>query len=220
MTRKINETGLEHIKKWEGLRTKAYQDSGGVWSIGYGHTAGAGDPKPVKGMVISQRQAEAILIRDLRHFEAAVTRHVKVALNDNQFAALVSFCYNVGEAAFKRSTLLKKLNQGHYDQVSVELGKWVHVKGKRVSGLVNRRAAEAGLWVREAFVASRDQICTTSRDNPYLKPEMVAPAIGAGAGLSGLASGQGPFQWALALIMVTAFMLGAWYFIRRVREGD
>jgi len=216
--RKMNETGLALLKQWEGLRTKSYQDSGGVWTIGYGHTSAAGDPKPVKGMVISQAEAEDILLKDLSHVEAVVARAVQVPLNDNQFAMLVSFCYNVGEAAFRRSTLLKKLNKGDYESVPAELARWVHAKGKRLQGLVNRRAAEAGLWVKGEFVASRDESCAPLRENPYLKPEVVAPSIGGLAGLSGLVSGHGPFQWALALIMLAAFSLGAWVFIRRFKE--
>jgi len=220
MTRKIGKEGLSHIKQWEGLRIRAYQDVGGIWTIGYGHTAAAGDPKPHSGMVISAIEAEAILARDLRRFEAAVERHVKVALNDNQFAALVSFCYNIGEEAFRRSTLVRKLNQGDYDCVPAELAKWVHTKGRRVQGLVNRRAAEAGLWVRDAFVASHDQTCATIQENPYLKPEVWAPSMGAVAGFSGFVSGQGPFQWALAFIMLISFLLGVWYVIRRIRKGS
>jgi len=218
--RKINETGLAHIKKWEGLRTKAYLDSGGTWTIGYGHTSAAGAPKVYKDMVISENQANEILARDLRRFEAAVVRHVTVALNENQFAALVSFCYNIGEAAFKRSQLVRKLNQGDYDCVPAELAKWVHAKGKRIQGLVNRRAAEAGLWAKGSFVTSNSAPCQLREENPYLKPEVIAPGLGAAAGLSGFVSGQGPFQWALAFIMLAGFLLGSWYFIRRIREGN
>jgi len=220
MTRKINDIGLAHIKKWEGLRTTAYQDSGGTWTIGYGHTSRAGGMVVRKGMVISPSRAEEILAQDLRHFEAAVERNVEVALTDNQFAALVSFCYNIGEAAFKRSGLLKKLNKGDYDLVPSELAKWVHVKGKRVEGLVNRRAAEAGLWVKGAFVASNNIECAPAQENPWLKPEILASSLGVSAGLSGLVSGSGPFQWALAFIMIAGFLLGSWAFIRRLREKN
>jgi len=218
--RRINGEGLAHIKKWEGLRTKAYLDTGGVWTIGYGHTARSGMPKPYKGMVISPAQAEEILAQDLRRFEAAVERHVRVPLHDNQFAALVSFCFNVGEEAFGRSSLIKKLNKGDYDAVPAELAKWVYAKGNSVRGLVNRRAAEAGLWARGAFVASRHVPCSLHKENPYLKPELLAPGLGTVAGLSGFVSGQGPFQWALAFIMVVGFLLGSWMFIRRVKRSN
>jgi len=160
--RKINATGLELLKQWEGLRTTAYKDSGGVWTIGYGHTASAGKPHPKSGMKITKAQAEDILMRDLRQYEQAVNEAVKVPLSDSQFAALVSFCYNVGADKFRKSTLLKKLNRGDYNAVPAELMKWTRADGKRLQGLVNRRAAEVGLWAKGEFVASH-----------YIKPEAV-----------------------------------------------
>jgi len=63
--RKMNETGLEHLKRWEGLRLQAYQDVKGIWTIGYGHTSAAGKPFVQKGMTITAREAEEMLARDL-----------------------------------------------------------------------------------------------------------------------------------------------------------
>jgi len=159
-SRRINATGLELIKQWEGLRTTAYKDAVGIWTIGYGHTASAGKPHPKSGMKITKAQAEDILARDLRQYEQAVSEAVKVPLSDSQFAALVSFCYNVGIGAFRKSTLLKKLNSGDYNAVPGQLMKWTRAGGKKLQGLVNRRAAEAGLWAKGEFVASH-----------YIKPE-------------------------------------------------
>jgi len=144
--RRVNPQGIAFIKQAEGLRTRAYQDSAGVWTIGYGHTAGAGEPRPKAGMTITREQADAILMRDLAVYEKAVQGAVKVPLNDSQFAALTSFCYNVGAENFQNSTLVRKLNAGDYDAVPGELARWVHSKGQKVQGLVNRRAAETGLW--------------------------------------------------------------------------
>lgn len=136
--------GVALIKKWEGLRTKAYKDGGGVWTIGYGHTSAAGGLKVTPGLVISAQQAEDLLKEDLEKFEARVNRWVKVPLNQNQFDALVSFDLNTG--AIHNSTLLKKLNAGNYSAVPSELAKWVHDNGKLIPGLVNRRSDEARLW--------------------------------------------------------------------------
>jgi len=96
MTRKINSDGLDHLKRWEGLRLQAYQDVKGVWTIGYGHTSAAGFPSVEAGLTITKQRAEDILTKDLIQYERAVSQSVKVPINDNQFAALVSFCYNVG----------------------------------------------------------------------------------------------------------------------------
>ena len=152
MARRINAAGLSHIMQWEGKRLVAYQDVAGIWTIGYGHTTAAGIPRVREGMRISDKEAEDILKTDLRKFEDRVSRLVKVPLTDNQFAVLVSFDFNTG--ALHKSTFLKKLNAGDYDAVPAELMKWVNAGGKRVQGLVNRRAAEAGLWAKGEFVSS------------------------------------------------------------------
>lgn len=218
MTRTINQLGLDHIKQWEGLRTNAYKDVAGIWTIGYGHTAFAGKPAPKAGMTISALEAENILMQDLEQFAQAVEKLVKVPLNDNQYASLVSFTYNVGIGAFKKSTLLKKLNNGDYDSVPLELLKWVNAGGKRVQGLVNRRAAESGLWVKGAFVSSARDTSQTKQEKAFLKPEVLAPFIGAASGLTGFATGHGPFQWALAIVMVIAAGTGVYFFISRLKE--
>jgi len=146
---KTSQSGLDAIKKFEVFRSQAYLDSGGVLTIGFGSTRGV-----TEGMVIGTKEAEERLQDDLRAAEEAVNRLVTVPLSQDQFDALVSFVFNVGEGAFQKSTLLRKLNAGDHDSVPVELMKWVHVKKKRVEGLANRRAAEAGIWARGSFVAS------------------------------------------------------------------
>jgi len=209
MTRKINEKGLALIKQWEGLRLNAYQDSAGVWTISYGHTSAAGKPYVHEGLKITEGEAQAILARDLGQYERAVEEAVKVPLTDNQFAALVSFTYNVGAGALKRSTLLKKLNKGDYDGVPAELMKWTRAGNKKLKGLENRRAAEAGLWVTGEFVASRHVKPQPVGENPVTKPEAIAPAIGALSGLGSVFSGNGAVQYALAFVMVVACLIGA-----------
>lgn len=150
MTRRISDDGLAMVKRLEGLRLDAYLDTGGVWTIGYGHTG-----RDVhKGLVCDGAQAEAWLRDDLADAERAVADHVTVALNDNQHAALVSFVFNVGEGLFMRSTLLRLLNAGRYQDVPAQLVRWRYDNGKVIEGLANRRAAECGMWARGAFAAS------------------------------------------------------------------
>lgn len=146
---KTSPSGLDAIKRFEGFRSQAYLDTGGILTIGFGSTRGV-----TEGMVIGTKEAEERLQDDLRAAEGAVNRLVTVPLSQDQFDALVSFIFNVGEGAFQKSTLLRKLNAGDHDSVPLELMKWVHVKKKRVEGLANRRAAEAGIWAKGSFVAS------------------------------------------------------------------
>ncbi|GHE74614.1 hypothetical protein GCM10019059_37660 [Camelimonas fluminis] len=211
MTRKINADGLAHIKRWEGLRLSAYQDIAGVLTIGYGHTSAAGAPQVKAGMKITEAEAERILQSDLAKFEQRVERLVKVPLSDSQFAALVSFDYNTG--ALHKSTLLKKLNAGDYAAVPGELAKWVNAGGKRVQGLVNRRASEAGLWAKGEFVSSAD-VPAKPAAPPVLTKETVSWGAGIAATVGSTISGSGPVQWALAVIMILAFAAGAYFFLR------
>ena len=220
MTRQISQHGLEKLKQWEGLKTKAYKDAGGVWTIGYGHTAMAGSPVPYQGQVITAAEAESILLKDLVQYEAAVANNVNVKLNDNQFAALVSFTFNVGIKAFKKSKLLKKLNNGNFDAVPTELMKWNKAGGKKLQGLVNRRRAEGYLWMEGAFVTSKDVVPEQKAVHPALKPEVIGPVISTASGLTGFATGSGPFQWALAAVMVIGVAVGLYYLVKEMREAE
>jgi GH24 family phage-related lysozyme (muramidase) len=118
----------------------------GTLTIGYGHTAAAGDPIPVAGMDITEDEAEKILRRDLAKFEQAVNRMVTVELTQNQFDALVSFVFNVGPGAFQRSTLLRHVNARRFDRVPAAFMQWTRSKGRELPGLVKRRRDEVALW--------------------------------------------------------------------------
>ncbi|XQQ05069.1 MAG: lysozyme [Leptolyngbya sp. IPPAS B-1204] len=144
--RNINAKGLRLLKSFEGLRLQAYQDSVGVWTIGYGTTSGV---RP--GMVITEAQAEALLRRDLDRFERAVSDLVKVPLSDDQFSALVSFTYNVGEGALASSTLLRLLNQRNYQGAADQLLRWDKAGGSTLPGLTRRRKAERALFLGQDY---------------------------------------------------------------------
>ncbi len=233
MTRRINAAGLSLIQQWEGLKLTAYKDVAGIWTIGYGHTSAAGSPQVKPGMTITKAEAERILLADLSKFEARVERLVKVPLSDNQFAVLASFDFNTGE--LHSSTLLKKLNKGDYSAVPGELARWVKATdpktGKKVTvqGLVNRRAAEAGLWAKGAFVSSNAVTATTKTD----KTDVVA--IG-GAGAAGVGGAVGPIlpditqaivdqqdsltsgQWARIIVGGVVLAVTLWGIYRKTRS--
>lgn len=141
MTRQINEAGLSLVKSFEGLFLNAYQDSVGVWTIGWGHTKGVH-----QGQTITQAQATQFLLDDMAEAEAAVERLVTVPLSGDQFAALVSFTFNLGAGALGGSTLLRKLNAGGYASVPTEMMRWDHAGGKTLAGLTRRRKAEGELF--------------------------------------------------------------------------
>jgi lysozyme len=137
----ISQVGINLIKSFEGCRLTAYKDVAGVLTIGYGHTSGVRS-----GQTITQAQADALLVQDLKKFCDTVNANIRVPINQYQFDALVSFAYNVGATAFKTSTLLEMLNKKDYHGASNQFLLWVHAKGKVVQGLVNRRKAEKALF--------------------------------------------------------------------------
>jgi len=140
---RISQNGIVLIKKFEGCVLTAYKDIAGVLTIGYGHTGS----DVTQGLHISQTRANELLRQDLTNFETGVNDCVKVPLNQNQFDALVSFSFNVGMSALRKSTLLKKLNGKDYTGAANEFDRWVHAGGKVVRGLQNRRDAEQLLFL-------------------------------------------------------------------------
>ena len=159
MARHIDSVGRDTIKRFESCRLNAYEDAGGVWTIGYGSTRGV---KP--GMTITQDEAERRFADDLAPAEAAVIHLVKVPLTDGQFAALVRFVFNVGAGTLRTSTLLRLLNGGNYAAVPTELRRFRFAHGKPLKGLALRRAAEVGLWLGEAHSSAAAATAPAPRD--------------------------------------------------------
>jgi len=133
---------LHLIKHYEGLQLKAYQDAVGVWTIGWGHTKTAR-----KGMVVTESQAEALLLDDIAEHAHGVAGALKVKVEQHQFDALVSFAFNVGVGAFTNSTLLKLLNDGNERAAASQFDRWVYAGGQKLGGLVKRRTSERILFV-------------------------------------------------------------------------
>lgn len=124
----------------EGKENHAYVDSAGVTTICYGHTATA-----KLGQHLSDQQCLDLLTKDLRWTFDAVNRNVKVKITIGQYVALSSFVFNFGETAFRKSTLLRKLNAGKTKQACDEFMRWINAGGKPLHGLVLRRADERAL---------------------------------------------------------------------------
>lgn len=148
--------GIDFIKEMEGFRGTPYQDEGGVWTIGFGHTKGVTEQSdPISGS-----QAETLLRQDIAEAVKTVDRLVKIALNQNQSTALVDFCFNEGSERFLNSTLLERVNAGDFRGAFKEFSRWVYYHKRSADGseasatvsqaLVKRRAAEAALFVTPA----------------------------------------------------------------------
>jgi len=143
----INIACVNIVKFYEGFRSKPYLDPVGIPTIGYGSTYYENYTKvTIQDLPITSERATQLLLYNLSKFASDITDIVKVPLNNNQFSALVSFSYNVGLGAFKKSTLLKLVNSGNFIGAAEQFIRWNKAGGKVLPGLTKRREAERNLW--------------------------------------------------------------------------
>jgi len=137
------------IAKFEGLRLKSYQDSGGIWTIGYGSIKNPYTGVRVKeGDQISKATALDWLQKEIAQRQVGIDKLIKVPITSNQKSALTSLVYNIGLGAFQRSTLLRLLNsKAPIQQVADQFLRWNKVNGQEVKGLTNRRILERELFL-------------------------------------------------------------------------
>jgi lysozyme len=162
--------GRKLIEAFEGLRLDAYRDCAGIWTIGYGHTARAGQPVPAAGLSITATMADQILADDLRATENGVLAAIKRPMEQGQFDAMASLAFNIGLGAFRSSSLARYFNRGEPSRAAGAFRLWVRSGGKVLPGLVRRREAERHLFL---FAGSQDffqvrEIATAHViDNPH-----------------------------------------------------
>lgn len=165
---KISQNGVDLLKQFEGISLDAYQDAGGTWTIGYGQTYYE-DGRPVQsGDHISLEQAYSLYESILPRYEAIVNKHLGILeLTQNQYDALVSFAYNLGEGptieainAIKSNTFTREF-----------MLQYVHAGGKRIQGLVNRRNKEADLFFSGVKEVTKEVIKEVPINNAYIEGE-------------------------------------------------
>jgi len=166
---KINNAGLELIKSFEGCRLVAYDDLQpnktithisqvkGTLTIGYGHVAGV-----TVGQVITQAQADNMLKSDMKKYEKYVTDNVKLPLNENQFSALVSFCYNCGVGNLR--TLVRNRTT---EQIADAMILYNKASGKVLNGLVRRRTAERKLFLTPVSRKTAEEVAKEVLDGKW-----------------------------------------------------
>ena len=137
----ISEEGKNLIKKFEGCELEAYKCAAGVWTIGYGHIKTA-----VEGMKIDQATADELFDEEIVEYENYVNTAVTVPLSQNQFDAIVSWVFNLGNGNLLASTMLKVINSGDHAGVPAQIKRWNKAGGKVLEGLIRRREAEALLY--------------------------------------------------------------------------
>lgn len=146
VVRKIPDAAIVFIRNEEGCVLHSYQDIAGYATIGIGHLIKSKESFPEN---ITYQQAEDILRKDLLYTAASIIRLVKVPLFDSQYAALLSFVFNIGTGSFQASTARSRLNRGEYAGVPEAMQYWVYAGGRKSRGLINRRKREAMLFELE-----------------------------------------------------------------------
>lgn len=165
---KTNQAGIDLIKSFEGLmdgnpatiNLDPYLCPAGYWTVGWGHVLRDRAGRMIKGKEnehlarhwcptgLTKEKCEILLKMDLPEYEKDVQRLITVKLNENQFSALVSFTFNLGEGNLEKSTLRAKLNQGNYLEAADEFEKWIMANGRKLAGLERRRKAEKELFLK------------------------------------------------------------------------
>jgi lysozyme len=205
----LNEKGLALLRNFEGFRARAYQDVGGVWTVGYGHTGRAHPPEVTQTTVMTEPEARALLVREAEDFASRIRPFISRTISDDQFSALVSFAYNVGVANFRKSSVLVAVNAGDDAGVARRLGLWVKAGGKSWPGLVRRRAAEAALYLGDATQAP-------APEPPCGKPLVKSSTLWA-AGLSLLAASGAQAAPVLAILIIA--LATVWIIRERWRKS-
>jgi lysozyme len=141
---KASDTAYALIKAFEGFSSVVYHCPAGLRTIGYGHVVQPEEDFPVAG--ITETEAERLLALDVIEVERCSMSRIKSTVTQYQWDATVSFVYNIGDSAFRRSSFLRFLNAGDMEGAAAQIGRWVYVGGNQMRGLVRRRAAEQQLF--------------------------------------------------------------------------
>jgi lysozyme len=196
--RPVPQAALVFVRAHEGCKLTAYADSVGIWTVGYGHTG----PSIHDGVTINQATADSYLRSDLEiageRLAKRVTEDVILALTDNQYAALLSFVFNLGCGDWQ---IWKLLNQRKFDQIPAQISRFCNAGGQKLQGLVNRRAAEVVLWSTEepgsvpdapssSATRAMDTPPTPEPTKPLAKQTSFVTKAMAGASLVGGAAAQ------------------------------
>ena len=147
----MSDDGVNFVKEFEHFYPKKYNDPIGLPTIGYGHLITKADGNKYNGVTLSEDEATELLKSDLQIAQNAVYRLVKVKLNQNQFDALVSWTFNLGEGNLQKSTLLKMLNIGDFNDVPDQMKSWNKAGGRVLPGLVRRRNSEANMFANGSY---------------------------------------------------------------------
>lgn len=225
---KTSQRGLDLIKQFEGFRSEAYRDVVGVLTIGYGFTSNVRE-----GDTMTKAQANARLARELSGYELAVKVATDGQCNQNQFDALVSFCWNVGIEGMQRSSVIKAHRRGDYQAAARAFSLWNKAGGKVWPGLTRRRAAEAALYLEpEEQEAPQDMPQAIEPESSLARSPIVTSttvatgtatigvAAEAARGVKDIRDGLGDWlPWILVAVALAAGGYAIWHRVNQRRKG-
>jgi lysozyme len=216
----VDDAALDLIRRFEGLRLDASRCPAGIWTIGYGHTAAAGPPEVRPGQRITVAEAERLLRADAARIAGAIRPMITREVSRAQFAALVSFAFNVGPSAFRRSSVLKAVNAGDFERVPQRLALWVKANGRTLPGLIRRRAAEAAVFASAAGAGqdarSRPE---PSRGKPMRRSTTVWAAMVSALAAAASALAPAAPRTVSFLVIAAAAAAATWIVIERRRKA-
>jgi lysozyme len=159
----------DFISHWEGFRDHPYRDAAGIWTIGYGFTfLEDGTRVTSDTLPMNQEDAKRYLSALVGRVMSKVRDIVHAPMTDNQCAALTSFAYNLGTGALFRSTLLRLFEAGDVQGAASQFPAWCYAGGHVVQGLLNRRQAEAGLFLEPDVASSESESLPPAAAKPLL----------------------------------------------------
>ena len=219
----LNQATIDLVKEFEGLRTTAYKDSAGVWTIGYGTTGRAGvGIDPVEGMEITDAEAEYYLQKGLEKFSTEITGAITQPINENEFGAFVSLAYNIGSGAFKRSTALRKFNAGDKQGAANAMLMWNKAGGRVLNGLVRRREAERALFLTPVRVDAPAHDAIQDRTSPAqsrtVQASVVAAASATGSAVTALSALDSVAQYIVLGFAGVGILMALWIMRERLRK--
>lgn len=219
----LNQATIDLVKEFEGLRTTAYKDSAGVWTIGYGTTARAGvGIEPVEGMEITEAEAEYYLQKGLEKFSTEITGSITQPINENEFGAFVSLAYNIGSGAFKRSTALRKFNAGDKQGAANAMLMWNKAGGRVLNGLIRRREAERALFLTPVRVDAPAQDARQDRTSPAqsrtVQASVIAAASATGSAVTALSALDSVAQYIVLGFAGVGILMALWIMRERLRK--
>jgi lysozyme len=209
----INAAGISLIKNFEGCKLKAYQDSAGVWTIGWGTTGRAGlGIEPAEGMTITQEEADYWLEKGVNKFADEIAPLITAPINANEMAAFTSLAYNIGTTNFAKSSALRHFNAGNKMAAAESMQLWNMAGGKVLNGLVRRRSAEVTLFLTPVPPEPAPQRANISQSKTVQASAVQIVSAGT-AGIGAFAALDGTAQ-IVAMVIAGVIGLAALFIIR------